>query len=280
MLWRILKEPIVHFLVIGAALFAVFFALNEDQPAAQQAEIVVTPQSAERLAGQFQATWRRLPSSDELAGIIESYVDEEVLVREAKALSLDQGDSVIRQRLHQKMQFITNSAAAAIEPTDEELEDFFASEKDRYARGEKLSFEQVYLGESPSGEDVESALSDLNVGRNPAAIGVASLLPEQFSEMGKQQIEGSLGSGVFADLTELTPGEWAGPVRSGYGYHLIKVTKVIPATVPDFQVIRGQILADWRSDFEQSLADKQLEALRSRYTIKKPDVNEIEAILK
>lgn len=280
MLLRILKEPILHFLVIGFALFALYGLTNDAPPQSQQNEIVVTPTVAARLATQFEASWRRAPSAEELASLIDTYVEEEVLVREAKTLALDQGDTVIRQRLQQKMQFITKSAAAAIEPSEEDLRDFLAKNEDRYAKPGMIAFEQVFLGTSPNPENVAQILEDLGSGGDPAALGVANLIPNRFDAMGPRQIDGTLGPGVAAALRDLEPGQWAGPVRSGYGFHLMKVTQRTHATLPEFDVIRDKVLIDWRAGMEQSLAEKQLEAIRARYSVSVPGSEDIEAILK
>jgi len=279
LLGRFFKEPLIHFLILGAAIFAIYYSLQEEQAAVAPNEVTVSPQLVERMAAQYQATWRRSPTVAEVQSLIDSYVNEEIMVREAKALSLDVGDTVIRQRLQQKMQFIAKSAAAAIQPTDEELQRFFTDNLGRYARAGAIAFEQVFLGTSPTGADVAQIREALAAGEDPASLGEATLLPAQFAPMGPQKLNGLLGPGVFEALSVPDTGVWAGPIRSGYGLHLVRVLEHAPATVPEFDTIRQQIAADWGADIEAKLAEKQMQMVREIYSIERPSEGDIEAII-
>ena len=279
MLTRWIKEPILHFLLIGTVIFGIFFAIEDPAPKGNGTNIVVNAEIAGRLAAQFQASWRRRPNPDELDGLIDAYIQEEVLVREALAMSLDTGDTVIRQRLQQKMKFLAKSAAAAV-PTDEaELEAFFSKNAARYAKGGTLAFEQVFLGAKPSGAEIAKTLEDLVSGRDPLDLGAPTLLPFRFPPAGQQKIDGTLGPGVYVALTELEPGVWGGPIQTGYGLHLARVTEHRLPEVPDFDSVRGMVELDWRANFEEKLTTAQFEQMRARYAVKRPHPDEIEAIL-
>ena len=146
-LQHILREPLVHFLALGAAIFALFAVLDDAPPPPDGTRIVVSEEQARRLAASFAATWRRPPSVAELDGLIDNYVREEIYVREALALGLDRDDSVVRQRLRQKMEFWTESGADAVAPTEAELRAHYEANADRFAREPRV----VQKGESGGG---------------------------------------------------------------------------------------------------------------------------------
>lgn len=280
MLGRFFKEPLFHFLILGALIFAIFYALQEEQLAAPANEITVSPQLVERLAAQFQTSWRRAPTVSEAQSLIDSYVNEEIMVREAKALSLDAGDTVIRQRLRQKMQFIFESAAAAIPPTDEALQQYFNDNQDKYTLAETLAFEQVFLGDSPTEAQVASIHAALAAGEDPATLGKATLLATHFGAMAPQKLDGVMGAGVFEALNALDIGVWVGPIRSGYGLHLVRVLEHTAAKTHAFDTIRDRIVFDWRADLAAEMTEKQIQMVRERYSIDLPSAGDIEALLK
>ncbi|MBS9718837.1 peptidyl-prolyl cis-trans isomerase [Pseudohalocynthiibacter aestuariivivens] len=279
MMQRVLKEPILHFLAIGVALFGLFYAIDDSPPDRSPLEIVVSEQVTERLMAQFHASWRRAPTPEEVAGLIDVWVDEEIMVREARAFSLDQGDTVIRQRLQQKMQFIAKSAAAAIQPNDEDLRAFFEQNKISYASTSSISFEQIFLGRTPDREATQQVIADLAAGADPATLGQASLMPQIFSNMGQQNTDGTLGPGVYTALSGLGTGHWDGPIQTGYGYHVMRVISISPGEVPQFEDVRDRVEIDWRADVEQSLIAKQIETIRTRYSVRRPALEQIRAVL-
>lgn len=280
MLSRLMREPVLHFLVLGALIFAAFFALEGPAPEGNKTEIVIDSQIAERLVAQFQASWRRYPSPSELDAFIDTYLREEILVREALALSLDRGDAVIRQRLQQKMTFIAKSAAAAVTVDDAEVETFFEENSARYVEESALAFMQVYLGSAPTDADIARALEDLQSGRDPSALGTRILLPLSFPLASQQKIDGTLGPGVYAALEELEMGVWGGPIQTGYGLHLVQLTERRPPAVPSLDTVRDIVERDWRASVEEKLTAAQFDQMRVRYTVERPSLEEIEAILK
>ncbi len=141
---RLLREPLLHFFVIGGLIFLLFVAVD-DTPDAPAELIVVTPERIDRLAAGFSSVWTRKPTADELDALIGEHVREEVYYREAMALGLDRDDAVIRRRLRQKMEFLTDTGAQLLEPSADELETYFAANEGTYRRGPRLAFEQHYL---------------------------------------------------------------------------------------------------------------------------------------
>jgi hypothetical protein len=264
----LLREPLLHFLVLGALLFGLFGLLDDTPPPAPAERIVVTEAEAERLAGRFEATWRRPPDAAERARLLERYVEEEVLVREARTLGLDRGDAVVRQRLAQKMGFLIESGAEAAEPTDAVLRSHMESHPDRFRVPARVAFEQVPLGDDGAGP----VLAALDAGASPGAVGGRSLLPAFVPPSPRQAVDGTFGEGFFDAVAALPPGEWAGPVASGYGGHVVRLGEHRPARLPPLEEVRGEVERDWRAETRVRLAGERLDALLDRYEIVLPDV--------
>lgn len=265
----LLREPLVHFLVLGFAVFGLFAAFGEPTPPPSPDRLEITEDDAARLVGQFQATWRRPPTPDELSGLIERLIDEEVYVREARALGLDRGDAIVRQRLAQKMVFLTESGAEAAIPDDARLQAHLDAYPERFTRAAVVAFEQVPL--SGASEETQAVLAALRTGTSPSELGAPSLLPPALPPSPRTVIDGTFGTGFFAAVAGLEPGVWAGPLESAYGSHAVRVTLSRPARVPDLAEIRDAVERDWREEVRADLAAARLEALKSRYEITRPD---------
>ncbi len=272
---KIMKEPLLHFLLIGLALFAAFRIVDESPPSVGQDEIIITEAEAETLAAGFAKVWRRPPDADELASLIEDRVREEVFVREATALGMDQNDTVVRRRLRQKMEFLTASVVEAIEPDDTVLVEFYNSENERFRRSGQVAFKQVFLGEKPSDADIAASLEILRSGGNPDEMGVRSLIPSDLPLSRAVSVDGTFGRGFFDRLAGFPAGEWSGPVASGYGVHLVLVTSRQDPVLPPFEAVREQVVQEWRTATKSELLDKQYQKLRLRYQVTVPRTNSV-----
>jgi hypothetical protein len=264
---RLIREPLFHFLMIGGAIFAVFFAMQDQEPQQRTTEIVISSGTVQQLSRQYKSTWGKDPDAEVLERLIGSFIHEEVMFREALALGLDQGDAVVRQRLSQKMTFIARSAAAAIPPQDGELERFHKDHSERYTSGDALAFQQVFLGDQTDRTAVTQALAFLNGGGDPAQVGRPLILPRDIPLTDATRTDGTFGNGFFAELAAQPSDIWAGPVRSGYGLHLVRVTDRVPGTLRPFDDVADRVLSDWRADVEENLLAAQFEQLRAKYTI-------------
>lgn len=265
----------MHFLVLGVAVFGLFALFDDTPPPAAGQTITVTLDDARRVAAEFEATWRRPPTADELDHLIAQYVREEVYVREALALGLDQDDTVIRRRLHLKMEFLTEAGAQAIDPDDATLAAHMAAHADRFARAPLVAFEQVLLANASTDEPLSEIKASLNNGRNPVEVGRPSLLPGTMAASPPQVVDGTFGSGVFDRLTTLPLGEWAGPLSTPFGTHLVRVTKRQEGGLPPLSEIRDRVLQDWRATLSAELREERFEAMRARYEIAVPDALEV-----
>lgn len=187
--------------------------------------------------------------------MIDGFVREEVYYREALSLGLDRDDAVIRRRLQQKMKFLTDSGADLLEPVAGDLEAYFADNKQTYSEQPRLSFEQIYLGETPSPETVTGLLNTLgsDPATDPSVLGERSLLPAQLGLSRPEAIDGTFGEGFFERITKIQPGAWAGPVKSGYGVHLVHILDSLPARTPPLGE-NLRIAADGTVQYEKQIA--------------------------
>jgi hypothetical protein len=273
---NILREPLLHFLVLGAGLFVLFGVVGE--PAEERSDrIVVTEAKIDNLAELFERTWRRPPTPEELDGLIADHVKEEVFYREALALGLEADDPVIRRRLRQKMEFISEDVAEQAEPTEDELRAFLAEHRDRFRTPARISFVQVYLSSERRGRDTEGdaerLLASLSTGAADAAeSGDPFLLEREFRDLAPYDVERLFGRPFAERLAGLPIGSWSGPVASPYGLHLILVRERTEGGLPELEEVRDAVALEWRAAQRQAVNEAFYEGLRERYeiTIERP----------
>jgi hypothetical protein len=213
----------------------------------------------------------RPPSQQELETLVEAFVRQEIYVREALALGLDQGDSIVRKRLSQKMEFLTEAGAEASFVDDAMLEAYFQDNLERYRSASRAGFSQILLPE-PATESMQDILEKLANGDDFNLLGARTLLPAMVSPLTKQVVDSSFGTGVFEQIVNLEPGTWSGPIRSGYGAHLVRLDSLVSGSVPAFETVRGRIEQEWRRDKANELRLERLAQLRSQYHIETPDL--------
>jgi len=265
---RLLREPLVHFLIIGGLIFLLYTAVSDPVPAPVDT-IVIGPEQIERLAKSYQATWRRPPSAAELDRIIDEAVREEVYYREALALGLDSNDTIVRRRLRQKMEFLADSGAALVEPAAGELEAYLLANEARFRRSPLLAFEQIFLGQDPGPGRSEEILTMLRSDRvvDPSSLSSSTLLPQQLGLSSPQTVDGVFGQGFFEQLFELPRGRWAGPLESAYGVHLARIDERVEARLPALAEIRETVLRDWKAMKTQQIRELHYARLRANYVV-------------
>lgn len=272
------REPLVRFLLIGIAVFALY-GLVDDSPASIPSDsIIVTPEKIEQLADGFEEIWRRQPAEAELEGMIENYIREEVYVREALALGLDQDDAVIRNRLRQKMEFLSASGAALLEPSEDELRAYFETIAAQLTPDPRIAFEQVFLGESITEENIRSYLAALNDGKPRASLGRPTILPETVPLAPAVAVDGTFGEGFFDAVRDLEPNAWHGPIASGYGDHLVRLTERSRPGRPLFDAVRERVLQDWQRQKTEELAAQRYTLMRDRFEVVRPSPAAVEQI--
>ncbi len=264
----VLRQPLLHFFVLGFLLFGLYAVLGEPVETQDKPRIVVSEQDARWLMSQFEATWRRPPDTTELNGLIDEFVREEIYVREALALGLDQGDTIVRRRLRQKMEFLSEAGAEAAQPDDAALQAHYEANADRYATGARMAFSQVLL--APGGS-AEAALAALAEGARLEDISQPALLPSEIPLSPEQAVDGVFGTGFFDRVAALPEGAWDGPVASGYGQHLVRLDALEPAALPPLDAVRDRVELGWRTEMAGELRARHFEALRAQYDITRPD---------
>jgi hypothetical protein len=264
------KEPLVHFLLLGAVIFGLYAVLDDSPPSEAKNAIVISEDDARRLAAEFEATWRRPPNETELGEIIDATIREEVYVREALALGLDRDDAVIRRRLQMKMEFLTESGAEVVTPDDTTLQAHLDTNSDRFTEAPLVALEQVMLeGADPAA--AAEALARLRQGEDPASVGRPTMLPFATRPSPPRVVDGIFGPDFFTALATLPVGTWEGPLDSAFGTHLVRVIERREARTPPLAEIRDKVEQDWRTAFAVRLREERLGALMSRYEVTRPD---------
>ncbi len=272
---RLLREPLVHFLLLGALLFGIYQWFGGPDANAAGGEIVVTGGRIRNLTDSFTRTWQRPPTVDELNALVEDYIREEVLYREGIALGLDRDDTIIRRRLRQKLEFLSEDAANAAGPTDTELAEFLARNADAYRAESRLTFSQVFLDPSMRGKALEAdatALLDALRSRghelDPATLGDSRMLDSRYESATEDDIARLFGAEFEAVLHSQPVGEWVGPLKSGYGAHLVRIDARVPGRAATLEEVRDAVARDWSAARRQQLLDEQYRQLRSRYQVR------------
>jgi hypothetical protein len=273
MLGRLLREPLLHFLLLGGVLF-VIFGRGGPEPPAGGTEIVVTPADIQRIAAGFGATWQRPPSKDELQGAINDYIREEVLYRTGLSLGLDKDDTIVRRRIRQKMDFFLEDTVG--EPDASELRAFFDANANKFRVEPRISFRQVFLSSKRSNPkaDAEALLPQLVAsGPNVEGGGDPLLLPETFGLTPLSQIDAQFGEGFASELSKVEPGHWAGPLKSAYGFHLVLVTAAQPTQLPPFEEVRDAVQREWFAARRATVLDEEYQKLQANYHVRTEGLN-------
>lgn len=273
---RLLREPLVHFMAIGAILFGFYNLINDDRDTGNRIE--VTDRKVAQLTQAWVSTWQRTPTAGELQSLIDGYIREEVLVREAFALGLDEDDVIIRRRLAQKMDFLTSDLSNASAPEDDKLLDYFTNHPELFVIPARVSFRQIYFNADQRGNatsaDANALLAKLKNGTqvDPATQGDRFMLETRFTRATERQVARTFGGSFAAALFGLNssglnaPG-WHGPLESGYGLHLVWVETYELARQPEFSSIRNDVLLAWQEAEQQRREAEAFEQLKARYEI-------------
>jgi hypothetical protein len=262
---RLLREPLLHFLLGGALLFALYGGVaNESVQTSDR--IVIDEARVTSLAATFERTWLRPPTADELDGLVRDFVDEEILYREGLALGLARDDLVVRRRLRQKVEFLHMDLAEREEPTEAELSAYLSDNRERFQESARISFQQLFVspdaGYPAAKQHADELLSKLRTGVTQAELeGDPTLLPSQ------RDVASVFGAGFAGDVVALTGDEWTGPVASSYGLHLVRVDERVPARMPELEQIRRQVEIEYEAAQRAEANQRFIEELRERYEV-------------
>ena len=268
--WR---EPLVHFLVLGALLFVVNSFWDRWFPS--QGNIVVNEGRVRMLAENFRRTWQRPPTPPELDGLIEEHIRDEILTHEAQRLGLDRDDTVIRRRLRQKLEIITEEAAASAQPTDAQLQDYLTRYADDFRGESRVAFSQIFLDPTKRGGRIEADLKAMQEQVQQRATSTnwqklgdqLFVLKPDYALSGEREVATIFGADFANALLDLKQGEWSGPVRSGYGVHLVKVNQVEAPRPVALVDVRPLVEREWRNAQRKAGAEAQYQQLLAGYQI-------------
>jgi hypothetical protein len=266
---RLLQEPLLHFLMIGLALFVLYDKVAEPNRAGMS--IVVSEAMVNEMAREHEMRWTRKPSDQELAGLVDAYVRDEILYREGLALGLDRDDALIKRRVRQKFEVIAEEQSAREAPSDADLTAYISANAGRFLLPATLSFEQIFFDNTGTPADVERAVAGARVavarGADARRLGQASMLPRRVANTTQDLVAREFGAG-FARQVETTPlGQWSGPIASSFGAHLVRVTARTPASLPDLDGIRRIVAREWENERRVSARSDSYQQLRGNYTV-------------
>ena len=263
---RILREPLLHFLLLGLALFAYYGRVVPDDDGKRR--IVVTQADVDLLATQFQGTWNRPPSPVELHGLVDSYVRDEILYREGVALGLDRDDAVIKRRVRQKLDVLFEESVAQNPATDADLQAYRDANPAAFRKPAVVSFDQIFFGsDAVTPQRLEQARAALARGADPGTLGQATLLPSHQDAMPLDLIARDFGEKFAAQLAKTPVGEWSGPVTSGFGTHLVRVSAIEPAQLPTLADVRDVVAREWENERRKQAHADALAKLREQYQV-------------
>jgi PPIC-type PPIASE domain len=268
-----LREPLVHFLALGAIVF-LLFNLNARRDAPQDSRIVVNPGKVEQLVIGFSRTWHRPPSQQELDGLVEDSIREEVLYREALAMGLDKDDTIVRRRMRQKLEFLTDEVSAVAPPSDQELQGWLDRHPDKFRVEPTIAFSQIYFNSSRRGEGAAAAASKALVllsgaGKETAALelGDATMLPHELPLSRPDEVASVFGDGFAQGLAGVELGRWSGPVQSAYGWHLVYVGERVQGRHRPLAEVREVVQREWLAARRKEVIDATYKKLRDKYVI-------------
>ena len=281
---RLLQEPLLHFLLIGAVLFGVYhYVQPAHEPVASSKQIQLSLDDLARMALLFQSQWKREPTAPELERLMETRVQTEVLYREALSMGLDKDDEIVKRRMAQKMQFLAEDTAPR-EPTNAELKSWYAKHSDKFALPTRVSFRHLYFSPdrraAHARDDAVKALAQLagqtEDAKLPASFADPFMFQEYYRDRGTDFLGKEFGPQFALAVAKLPIGSWEGPIESGFGWHLVFVESAILGHVPDFEEVEPDLKTAWLSEQKALAWEKAYQDLRAKYTVllPKPPENE------
>lgn len=272
---KLIKEPLVQFLLIGACIYAAYAFFGAPGEEESERTVYISEERIENLSAMWERRWNRPPTDAELVGLVRAWLREDLLYREALAMSLDDDDHIIRRRLAQKLEFLTNDIAQMLEPTESELEAFFLENQERFRAPDLITFSHVFFNPDTRGDatldNAAQALERLQAAGEPDGEivneGDRFMLQNYFARASEFNIRRAMGSGFAESVMRLEPGRWHGPLLSGFGTHLVYVFEFEPAPAPKLVDVRDEAINEWQRVQTERFDAEFLESLKGRYEI-------------
>ena len=280
---RWLREPLLHFLLLGAVLFAAYAYTQRGRGGVESSkQIAVSLDDLRTMDMYFESQWHRQPTPAEFQAMVEDKVREEVLYREALAMGLDKDDTIVKRRMAQKMQFLAEDVAAAHEPSTAELKAWFEKNNTKFALPSRYSFRHLYFSPDKRGQNAQAdaAMALPKVAGQPEnstlalSLGDRFMFQDYYGDRTPDAIAKEFGPQFAVALEKLKPGSWQGPIESGYGWHLVYIDTVIPGRIPAFEEMEPDIKTAWLAEQKQQAWQKAYADMRAKYTLLLPNPGE------
>lgn len=267
---RLIKDPLVHFLLIGAALFAVSAWRGESISAGRE-RIVVTAEQVAQARAAAAVLQGREPTREELDALVEPTVRDEVFYREALALGLDENDDEVRRRLIEKMTYLTQDLADPEPSSDEALRRFYDANPELFTIPSLVSFDQVFFSPGTRGDrleaDAAAGLLALRAGSAPADVGDRTPLRESYDDAPREQVAVLFGDALAEALFAAAPGEWSGPFRSDFGLHVVRLRSRSEARLPPYDEIAARVAEEFGEQRRREANERAYQEMRARYEV-------------
>jgi peptidyl-prolyl cis-trans isomerase C len=272
------REPLVHFLLIGLALFALYAWIERGRATNGNYQIVLTLDDLKQLDISFVSQWQRQPTQEEFGGLVESLIRQEVLYREGLAMGLDKDDTIVKRRMAQKMEFLSEDVASAHEPSTDELKAWYANNSQKFALADRATFRHLFFGFDRRGQraqaDAEQALRKIadqpEDSRTAAALADPFMFQDYYGDRAPDQLAKEFGPTFAQGLYNLKPGSWQGPIESGYGWHLVWIESITPGRVPAFEEVEPDVKTAWLADQKAIEWQKAYARMRAKYEVVAP----------
>lgn len=268
---RVVREPLVHFMAIGLALFLAYGLIKGPDEGSTGGAIAISQGRVNQIAESFLLLSGRMPSRGELETLVDDFISEEVAYREAVAMGLDADDTIVRRRMRQKLEFLIEDGAASSEPTDADLQQWLDANADLYRMPERRAIRQVMAGADRRGEsakaDAEKFLARLNAKADPAGMGDSSMLPAAMPLTTQAGISSLFGDEFAAAVFSHKGESWFGPVASAFGHHAVLLMEIEPGRASALSEIRDKVRADWIEARRNAGRDEFHARMRKRYDI-------------
>lgn len=269
-----IREPIVHFLILGVGIFILNSVFNPTQDSPDSTQIVVDDDDIERLITQYKQVWNDKPNSPTIKKLIDQYVHSEVMYREALALKLDHNDEIIKRRLKQKYEFLIKDMITTSQITDEELNAYYEDHKSGFSTDKLYSFYQFYFSPDKRNNSMQDAMDFLGeYNANPKS-SIPSMKPVDpshlslfYKQVTRHQIRQEFGLSFADALQDVNSESWYGPIASGYGVHVVYIDQITVSKIEDFNQVKDQVLEAYEKDLIQQYNQNIYDSTLENYTI-------------
>jgi hypothetical protein len=267
---KILKEPLFHFLLLGALIFALYGIVNRKTD--DEGTIIIDDFDINNIIASWEMQWKRLPTDEELKNLVQQNIKQEIFYQEALKMNLDHNDEIIKRRLSQKMQFLSNDLASMNEPSDEDIQKYYDLHFTAYLSPYNFSFYQIIFSQDNRNDplgDAEAFMSQINnlSIEEVKTKGDALPFPFFFENIDADDLNRELGNDFSKSLEQVEKGSWTGPVQSGFGYHLIYLTDKTGPQIPEIESIKDDLLRDMEYDNQKKMNDLIFTELKKNYSI-------------